>query len=439
MRSDFREEMAKAEVKLVLFVPPQKQELYQKFFGNDLVVVEPFEDLERNQSRARRLFRGFTYAAIPTETIWVRQIYRYREKRNPFAFAWKRGIWYLGHLRPFRALLRAVEFHLFRDDKRWEALFDKYKPDAVFGTNAIHDTSISMMKAARRRGIPDIGMMKSWDNLTSKGVLRYHPKMLLIQNELMRKEATDMNDMRSDGLRVIGTPQYDHYLDKENEWTREELCKALDLDPSLPIVSYFGGGLLTGVLQADDPTDHMTMLSQAVQRGDLPKVNLHLRTHPKDVFDEQRVANLPYVHPYRPGKKIEGLSNDWEFDESDIKILINIIRWSDVTINTGSTMTLECALFDKPVILTGFNGYKAVPFEKDIGVALNHTTHYLYVQRAGGVWRANNEKELIEATKTYLQNPSLHAEGRRKIVETLMTATNRAGKNAAEAVLSIIK
>lgn len=438
MRSDFREEMTKAGTKLVLFVPQEKKGLYTTFFGNDLTIVEGIADIERSPSRWKKMFRSIAYASIPTETIWVRQRYTLLDNHNYAAFAWKRALWYLGHLRLPRAIIRWVEYHVFRDDHLWDAFFDQYKPDAVFGTNVIHDVSISLMKAARRRGIPDVGMMKSWDNLSSKGLLRFHPSLLLVNNEIMRGEAMKWNDFPSSQIRVIGIPQYDHYRDPSLLLSREAFCTMMGLDPQKKIVTYFGGGLLTGVLRADDPTDHVTMLNKAIDKQQLPDINILLRTHPKDVFDEAKMATLTHVRVYKPGKKLEGMAHDWEFNENDIKILVSTIYWSDVTINTGSTMSLEAAIFDKPVILTGFNGYHPVPWQKDIGVALTHTTHYQYVERTGGTWRAKTEAELIEAVHTYLAQPSLHREGRARLIQDIVDEIGSSGKKTAAAVQSVL-
>lgn len=442
MRSSFRSYMQEAGIRLVLFVPPQKKELYQQFFGDTTTIVEAITDIESKPTKLKILFRSIARAAIPTETIWIRQIYSWKETHNPFAFVWKRGIWHLGHFKWFRQIIHWMEYALFRDDHLWDHFFDTYKPDAVFATNVIHDVSIALMKAAKRRHIPCVGMVKSWDNLSSKGLLRFHPPVLLVNNDIMRKEAVEWNDMPVEGIRVVGVPQYDTYLDSSWIIPREEFLRSLQLDPALPTITYFGGGLLTGILDEDDPTDHILMLVAAMERRELPACNIILRAHPKFAFKKEpspKLLTLKNFHISKPGRDIKGLVNDWEFSEDDIRLLINTIRCSAVTINTGSSMSLECALLDKPIIITGFNGYSEVPWEKNIGISLDHTTHYQYVESTGGTTRVRSEAEYIKTVRHFLTNPEMGREGRSALIHTILGGhVGHAGKNVTDEVLRII-
>ena len=105
-------------------------------------------------------------------------------------------------------------------------------------------------------------------------------------------------------------------------------------------------------------------------------------------------------------------------EKEDTIILINTVRWNDININSGSTQSLESAMFGRPVVILGFNGYKPVPWHKSVGTGLMFT-HYGYILSSGGVWRVNNERELIDACRAYIQDPSIHKEGRKRLVENV--------------------
>lgn len=123
-----------------------------------------------------------------------------------------------------------------------------------------------------------------------------------------------------------------------------------------------------------------------------------------------------------------------------MKVLMNLIRWTDVMVNMGSTVSIEAAVFDRPVVNVGFNrpNDSEVPMHHRISYAFDHTTHHQYVERTGGTWRVSNESELIGAVKAYLANPALHREGRSKIVEEVVGPLDgKAGEKTYKELLAL--
>lgn len=408
-----------SETMLVVFVDPEKSDLYRAKFSHARCIIEPMKDIERYPTNVKKVFRTIAYASIPTETIWVRQKYAYLNGGSLIAFCFKRLVWLLGHTRLWRAFIRAIEYYGFHDDVIWEASFTRYKPDAVFGTSVIHEVTITLLKHARRRGVPALGMVKSWDNLSSKGLLRVHPDYLLVQNEIMVREAAEWNDFPKSKIRIVGFPQFDHYYDPLWHQSRGGVARNIGIDPNLKWIVYFAGGLMTGILQGKDSGDHIRMLEEAKKKRVFPGTTFVGSIHPKDAATLKELGiDIPVL---RLGKKAEG-TIDWDFSQDDMKFLMNVVRHADVTINLGSTMSLEAAIFDRPIVLVGFNGYNEaeVPWQQKLSVALDYTTHYKYVIATGGLSRVNNEKEFIDAVKTYLSHPELHKEGRKRIVKELV-------------------
>ncbi|MBI3627222.1 MAG: hypothetical protein HY220_00520 [Candidatus Sungbacteria bacterium] len=402
------------DLSVVLFVPQKKVTNYKARFRALNFMVEPIEDLEYDLHPMRQFVRTVSYNSIPTGTIKIRQnklVYENPSLANKVILPLKRAIWLLGHFRVWRELVRAVD-PLFHEDAIWDKYFEKYNPSLVFGTNMIHGTSVALIKAARRRGIPSIGMTKSWDNFTSKTMLRVKPDQLIVNNPYIKGEAMRIGDMPENRVTVVGLPQYDNYLKAEWRLTRDEFFKMFNIDPSKKLITYFMGG----VLAIDDPRDHIKMLNHAIERGELPPSIIFVRSHPKYEVDLADLKSWKNVVFHIPGKSIAEIKGDREFDEEDVKLLISTIYWSDVTMNTGSTLTIEAAIYDKPTVLIAFDGYKNKPYYISVRHSMD-ITHYKYVQETGACWRVNNEKELVEATKKYVENPSIHKAGRKKLFD----------------------
>lgn len=420
---------SRPDVRLVVFVAPQKLAQYRSQFAHERCILEPIEI--NMDFLPKKLFRIACFGCVHTVTIWSRNWFSYLQGGSLVNFLFKQFLWFLGHLRAWRALMRFVEFYGFRDDRVWKKYFDLYKPDAVFAGGLLNEEDITMLKFAKRRGVPTLGMMRSWDNFTSKGFLRVPPDILMVQNPSMVEEAVKLNNYPRERIRIIGFPQLDHYVDPAWFMTKNELAEKIGADPVKRWIVYFAGGLLTGLMNMPDKGDHVRMLNQAIVRGELKDAWVIAGIHPG--HEKSLRADIGPATVLRLGK-------GWEFDYEDMKLLMNLLRLSDITLNLGSTLSLEAAVFDKPTILVGFNGYgeELVPWERKLASALTYTLHYQYVIKTGGVWRVADERELVNAVKSYLANPELHHEGRTRIRKELVGPLDgKAGVRAFEILLGL--
>jgi len=420
----------RSDLEIVIFTQDRKIESYTKRFGAPNVHIEPMADLEYSKGTLEQLISMVGYNSIPTRTIWMRQnrtLYLHPSLVNYILHPFKKMIWVLGHLRLWRELIRKLEM-LFHEDHIWNEAFKKYKPTLVFGT--MHDNSITLMKAARRHRVPVIGMTKSWDNFTSKTLLRVKPDHLIVNNPVIKKEAIAIGDMPENKVTVVGLPQYDDYLDPQWRLPREVFFAQFGLDPNRKLIVYFMGGPLS----IHDPRDHVKMLSNAIERGELPPSQVLVRSHPNYDVSLEELKSLTHVHIHVPGQTLGGLSKDREFDASDMKELISTLYYCDVTMNTGSTMTIEATIFDKPIILIGFDGYTKKPHFESIDHTMD-ITHYRYMVNSGAARRVVTEKEFITAVHAYLENPALNTVGRKKLFDEQVWQIGGSGERLAKAVL----
>lgn len=423
---------AQQDLRLIVFVPQEKSERYKQEFGHERCIMEPMVDLEQDKRPVKKFFRVLMLASIPTRTIRSRQKFVYLSGGSLLAFSGKRLIWLLGHMRMFRALLRALEYYIFHDDRAWLPYFDRYRPDLVFGAALKYEESMVLLKAAKRRRVASIGMAASWDNFSSKLFLSVHPDMLLVQNESMVGEAERLGDYPSGKIRVVGFPQFDHYFDLAWVMNKEEVASIIGADPAKRWITYFTGGLLMGGLRMEDLRDQADVVIGAMKSEELPNSQLLVRIHPVDPIK---------FEPKNPNVKVLDFGRNFDFSAEEMKLLANLVRLSDVTVNFGSTMTLEAAIFDRPVISVGFNGYAdaKVPTFRRLAWALDNTTHYDSIEKSGGVWRAKSPEDFVSALKTYLENPSLHREGRERIVKGLVGRLDgTSGRRILDAVLCCV-
>ena len=421
-----------AETRFVFFVSPDKLESCRKTFAAPNCIIESLPDLGPVSYRFKEGFRIAALASIPTETIRFRQKTTYAKGGSLSGLLIKRFFWFLGHTKPWRALLRFTEYFFFREDKVWKDYFDKYKPDAVFATALLLEEDVELIKYAKRCGVPTLAIPRSWDNFTSKLFLRVFPDILLVQNNRMPEEAVNFCNYPQKRIRVIGLPQFDSYRDPSWYKSKKELAQIFGIDPDKRWVSYFTGGLPTVVLAQEDYGDQIEMLKRAIDSGGIRSAALVVRPHPNDISGlKEKFSKILPVLDFGKG---------FDFSYDDVGLLISLIRVSAVVVILGSTIALEAAIFDRPTILAAFNGDRdeKIAWHNKLSVALDHTTHYIDVQRTGALWRVANEKELIEAVITYLEKPELHREGRARLVKDLIEPFDgKAGERAFKILMSL--
>ena len=100
----------------------------------------------------------------------------------------------------------------------------------------------------------------------------------------------------------------------------------------------------------------------------------------------------------------------------DVRFLANLTQHSDLNVNWASTMTLDFALRDKPVVNIGFDAVDPAPGRISASKIYSVFEHYRPVCELGAVGLARSAAELAAHVNAYLANPALDRENRRRLV-----------------------
>src|SRR5262249_31644442 len=106
----------------------------------------------------------------------------------------------------------------------------------------------------------------------------------------------------------------------------------------------------------------------------------------------------------------------WDLPKSDHEHLVRLLRDADIVINTASTLSIDAAIFDRPVICIAYDPAGDLPYGKSVPRYYDQT-HMSHVVRAKAAQLAISPADLRQKIITYLQRPDLDSEGRRQIVE----------------------
>ncbi|RJQ32469.1 hypothetical protein C4572_01020 [Candidatus Parcubacteria bacterium] len=438
LRTGVLNELKKSKLRLVLLVPASKKSNYHEEFSDENVIVDAWPDVL--PSKIERLCLFAAKNSIPTHA--VRQIQEVgfdgRTMRMiPYVLA--RLFWVVGHLPFWRSILAFIASRFFQD-RLFQEIFDRYKPDMVF-THTIYSTNdLRLLKGAKRSGVSSIGMIKSWDNLTSKDPLLIKPDWLIVHNEIIKKEAIKFGNYPEEKIFISGIPQFDFYADKNFLKPREEFFSELGLDPQRKLVTFFAVGSCLMIHEKE----MIELIAEIINSGELNRpCQLLVRLHPAFTSDEEKLKSLQNVRIDRPGKIVSStkvaLRDGWEFDFEETKRLANTLNWSDVSMNCGSTTLVEAAIYDTPVIMTGFDAIKEKNYWRS-AERLPKREHMLPVLCSGGTRLVKNKSEMVKWLNNYLGNKNLDKEGRQRLVnEQCYKQDGRSGERICSFILSKIK
>lgn len=150
-------------------------------------------------------------------------------------------------------------------------------------------------------------------------------------------------------------------------------------------------------------------------------------------------TQYPHVHVVRP-VALGGSLGYYSGEDMDEKS--SMMAHSDVFVTVYSTMVVETAVHDTPIVAAvidtpgGWNKPKKFSLSlKEIG---NWPTHQRFREaRAGRV--AQNETELCNILNAYLKDPMLDAAERRIFIEKEVTYTDAtAGKRTAAYIINVL-
>ncbi|MFH1184379.1 MAG: CDP-glycerol glycerophosphotransferase family protein [Chloroflexota bacterium] len=323
-------------------------------------------------------------------------------------------------------------------------LFDRYRPNLVIASTPGWRLDRYLLREAAQRGIPTMTAIVGWDNPSSYAIPGAAVDWATCWSEAQKRELVLGSDWRPDRVHIGGIPSYDGYLRELWRIPREEYFHLHQLDPGRKLISYASSFVHFAPSYPNIEALARLIASDALEHPSQLLVRLHpthFQNKPQIFADERRriqalEATYPNVHVVQP-VPLGGSLGYYGGEDMDEKA--SMMAYSDVLVTVYSTMLVETAVHDTPMIAAvidlpgGWNvpgKYSLAP--KDIG---NWPTHKRFCDaKAGRI--ARDESELREAINRYLANPRLDAAERRKFVEDEITYTDgRAGRRTAAFIL----
>lgn len=387
------------EARVVILLPQEKQESYAKLFGSERIIIRGVPQIA--ETSFELFLAKLFFFLSPTESSRIaRDVVRGNSAIKAVILGLVGG---LGKIRLVRQAIRTFAY-LTAPKRRYAEYFDEYGPDLVFATDIFRHQDVDILREARSRGIKTLGMVRSWDNISTKGLNHFIPDRVVVQAEKMKEDIIKFGDVASGTISMVGVPHYDAYvLDKRTP--REAFFKSLNLDPKKKTVVI------------SPPLRHYTT-------DPIPEVIFNALEAQKDLQFIVRMtlvgkSNIGGLKPI-PGKlAIDAPSSADDFDQADItagdKHLADILYHADVVISHLSTLAIDAIVFDKPAFFAGFNT-KPTPYHKSVRWFFDMDCARDLIA-TGAVKLSENVEELTKQALAQLADPKLGAKERQLLRE----------------------
>ena len=296
-----------------------------------------------------------------------------------------------------------------------EALFDKYRPALLVASSpGLIFSEVPLLRTAVRRHVRSMAVDPSWDNFTNKLLPVRRVNRLIVWNDLMKQQAVELHGYQPDEVRVAGAPQWDVYF-RSTGASRDAFFARIGADPSRRLVT-----LSTTPRELYSHHDHVVrVLVRAMTDGKWPwPAQLLVRLHPRDDLSAyaafQGVPHVLIEKPFRTTRATSGDGLAIDITAENQQHLADTMRHSDVVVNVASTLAVEAAIVDTPVVNISFDGEQPSEWIRSAR-RYYRFTHYVNVTRHNAARVAETPEQLVEYVGGYLEDPSLDREGRRAV------------------------
>jgi hypothetical protein len=244
-----------------------------------------------------------------------------------------------------RRILSGIE-RLARPPAAIEAFIREQRPDILLVTPLVElgSQQVDYIKCARRLGIRSALCVASWDNLTSKGLMRLVPDHVIVWNEAQKAEAIALHGARPGQVIVTGAQPFDKWFTAAPSRSREDFCGRIGLDPTRPFVLYLGSSMFI----APDEIPFAERWLAAVRRGAAAEGSdpgVLFRPHPANAdqwraLDVAPGSNLAIWPPVGTNPTDEGFQDD----------LYDSLFHSAAVFGVNTSAQIEAAIVGRPVL-----------------------------------------------------------------------------------------
>lgn len=328
-----------------------------------------------------------------------------------------------------------------------ENLLEQERPDILIHPSTFDGCYIDdLVKEGRKRSIPTLLIMNSWDNPSLKRSMAGIPDWVSVWGEQTKQHTHRFMNIPLERIAKLGAAQFEVFRHPPRI-SREDFCREHNIDHNKTLVLYAGSSRNTNEMA------ELKLLDEAIDRDELGNITMIYRPHPwgngggpggKDII-HTKWKNICIENSMK--QYLLRLSNgDKTPDTADYRRTHDILCSIDALISPFSTIILEGALHGKPVMCLMTNETENIKYRKNLvhfeemfsldSILVAHESSELKIGILDLVAKANDldfKSNLIKEMKFFVeQSDKPYDIALTEFIETVIVDTNTAKPPAKE-------
>lgn len=297
-----------------------------------------------------------------------------------------------------------------------QALLKHINPKQLVSTYPVSIIEAKLLYEAKEAGIDTVLHLLSWDNISCKGKFPVLPDSFIAWGDIMKEELQEFYQIPEEKIHTCGVPHFDEHVQVRTLATPHEIIDKLGLSSSEPYLFF----AMSSPRFAPREIDIVEWLAQAVEADKFGQtMQLIVRPHPQNVQDftakkswlgrlDSLVSKRVKIdYPEMVQSKIR-----WSMKKADMTRLSNIIGGCSICFNSGSTVSIDALMHNKPVVLTSFDGDARIPYWNSAR-RLKDYSHLAKFIEEGGAVSVDSYESMSMVIESYIHQPDHDLSSRR--------------------------
>lgn len=350
---------------------------------------------------------------LPFKTVVIKRV---REYYNSFKFFF-----------PFQVKKTLqLEKQLLQTHTNYNAmlsLVDRLNVEAVFVVTPFHAQEDIFLRACEAKGKKMITSILSFDNIVKRGWIPVNYNTYMVWNQKMKEELLRIYPESANeyNVHIVGAAQFDFYKKPQFILNKNEWLEMVGLPETDRKIILFAGGPVSLFPQEYQFLQH---IDAAITNGDIKgKPIVLFRCHPIDKVERWKQAvknssNIYFDTSWTGNTKLTYAN----ITNNDIAKLCSTLYYTDVHVNTCSTMTVDGSAFNKPQIGPAYDELTK-PRKYDLK-SMYYQEYFLPIMKTNGLAHAYSRKELIDYVNDALVNTKKYIQKSDDILKAIITYTD---------------
>ncbi len=356
-----------------------------------------FEDIRKNPALKDKHLRDLNTAKQRASIFAVLKIRMYY------------GMHLIINMLPFiRKLFIGFERRSLKDPLADDIIQD-LNPQLLIATYPVNLTESRLLYAGNNaRDTRTIIHLLSWDNITCKGFFAQLADYYISWGNIMKEEFIEYYKVPENKIFNTGVPHFDLHKNLAGTFVYKELLKEKGLDPEIPYIFF----TLSSSYFCPKEIDIVEWLARKIEKMEFGELQMVIRPHPQNMSsnasDTVLIKKLKAIESERvvvDWPKMLESELSWSMNTIDMLDFAHMVEGCRVSVNSGSTVSIDSLLHDKPIIQPVFDADEILPWWQSI-TRVKDYKHCKKLVDLGGVTVTNNYEEFEFELKRYLKDPA---------------------------------